>query len=146
MQHALNYFTSQGLNTYTYVETTFDYGKITYLIYDVELIGFLTGLVLRNPKYKNVSRVIVSVNANDPSARDVNTPRRVKANALTDILIDRQVNFEYPYVDITKADMVKSLPPDLVKGLWWCRTPRAGNRCGRCRPCKEINALVKNLT
>ncbi len=143
VNHALNYFSKVGLNTYTYVETSFDYGKITYLIYDVELIGFLTGLVLRNPKYKNVSRVIVSVNANDPSARDVNTPRRVKANALTDILMDKQVKFEYPYIEISKADMIKSLPPDLVAGLWWCRTPRGGNKCGRCKPCREINTIVK---
>ena len=146
VNHALNYFSRMGMDSYTYVETSFDYGKITYLIYDVELIGFLTGLVLRNPKYKSISKVVVSINANDPSAQDINTPRRVKANALTEVLLDRQVNFEYPYVNITKAEMVKALPRDLVAGLWWCRTPRAGNKCGRCKPCREINTIVKSLT
>jgi 7-cyano-7-deazaguanine synthase in queuosine biosynthesis len=146
VEHALSYFTSQGLNTYTYVETSFDYGKITYMIYDVELIGFLTGLVLRNPRYKSVNKVIVSVNANDPSAQDRNTPRRVRSNALTDILLERPIEFEYPYVDITKEDMIHGLPKNLLVGLWWCRVPRAGQRCGRCRPCAEINPIIKSLT
>ena len=144
--HALNYFAKVGLNNYTYVETGFDYGKISYLIYDVELMGFLTGLVLRNPKYKSVKKVIVSINSNDPSALDINTPRRVRANALTDVLMERPIEFEYPYVHISKKDMIKGLPRDLLSGLWWCRTPRGGNKCGRCKPCREINPTIKNLT
>lgn len=143
---ALNYFSKMGLNKYVYVESSFDYGKISYMIYDVEIIGFLTGLVLRNPKYKSVDRVVISVNANDPSARNINTPRRVKANALTDILMNREVSFEYPYINITKKEMIKNLPKDLVKGLWWCRKPRGDQKCGRCNPCKEINPIMKNLT
>lgn len=146
VKYALDYFSNKGLNNYVYVESGFDYGKISYMIYDVELIGFLTGLVLRNPKYKSVDRVVVSVNANDPSARDINTPRRVKANALTDILMDRGVSFEYPYINITKEEMIKNLPKDLLEGLWWCRRPRGGQKCGRCNPCKEINPIMKNLT
>jgi 7-cyano-7-deazaguanine synthase in queuosine biosynthesis len=135
-----------GLNTYTYVETSFDYGKINYMIYDVELIGFLTGLVLRNPRYRSVNKVIISVNANDPSALDRSTPRRVRANAMTDILLENPITFEYPYVDITKKDMIHGLPQDLLMGLWWCRTPRGANKCGRCKPCREINPIIKSLT
>jgi 7-cyano-7-deazaguanine synthase in queuosine biosynthesis len=146
VDHALKYFSRNGLDNYTYVETGFDYGKINYLIYDVELVGFLTGLVLRNPKYKNISKVVVSINANDPSAKDINTPRRFKANALAEVLLDKKINFEYPYVDITKESMVRSLPRELLSGLWWCRTPRGGNKCGACKPCREINHLAKSLT
>ena len=145
-QHALDYFTKNGLKNFIYVETSFDYGKITHMIYDVELMGFLTGLVLRNPKYKSVKEVVVSVNANDPSALDRNTPRRVRANALTDIIIDKPVEFLYPYVDITKRDMVEALPKELLSGLWWCRTPRNGNRCSKCKPCREINPIIRSLT
>ena len=146
VSHALNYFAKVGLNDYAYVETSFDYGKISYLIYDVELVGFLTGLVLRNPRYNSVAKVVVSVNANDPSAIDINTPRRVRANALTDVLMERQVEFEYPYINITKKEMIQGLPKDLLAGLWWCRTPRGGNKCGSCKPCREINPIMKSLT
>ena len=146
VHHALNYFTNNKLDNFVYVETSFDYGKITYMIYDVELIGFLTGLVLRNPKYKSINKVVVSVNANDPSALDRNTPRRIRANALTDIVLEKPIEFEYPYVDITKKDMIYGLPKDLLKGLWWCRTPRGGNKCGSCKPCREINPIIKSLT
>jgi len=146
VDHALKYFAAKGLNNYIYVETSFDYGKISYLIYDVELMGFLTGLVLRNPRYKSVKKVIISINANDPSALNINTPRRVRANSLTHTLMERSVEFEYPYSGITKKEMVHGLPKDLLNGLWWCRTPRGGAKCGICKPCKEINPIIKNLT
>ena len=146
VQHALDYFIKNGMENFIYVETSFDYGKITFMIYDVELIGFLTGLVLRNPKYNSINKVVVSVNANDPSARDRNTPRRVRANALTDVVLERPVEFVYPYVDITKKDMIERLPKELVKGLWWCRTPRGSSKCTKCKPCMEINPIIKSLT
>lgn len=146
VDHALKYFVRKGLDNFSYLETSFDYGKISYLIYDVELIGFLTGLVLRNPKYKSVNEVLVSINSDDPSAKDPNTPRRVKANLLTDTVMDRKIQFTYPYIEISKRDMLKNIPKDLLAGLWWCRTPVGGNKCGRCRPCREINEMAKSLT
>jgi len=147
VQEALSYFRKQGLTSFIYVETSFDYGKINYLIYDVELIGFLTGLVLRNPKYESVAKVIVSVNKDDPTGRDINTPRRVVSNALaTTLLGDRKIDFVYPHINITKKDMIRDTPRPLLEKLWWCRTPRGNNPCGTCKPCREINPILKNLT
>lgn len=147
VQHALAYYRNRGLENFIYVETGFDYGKISYLIYDVELIGFLTGLVLRNPRYNSVKKVIISVNKDDPSGRDRNAPRRVTSNALaTTLLGDRKVEFVYPHVDMTKKDMLKDTPKELLEKLWWCRTPKNNNACGTCRPCREINPVLKKLT
>lgn len=145
--HALSYYKLRGLDDFHYVETSFDYGQISYLIYDVELIGFLTGLVLRNPRYNSVEKVIVSVNKDDPSGRDLNTPRRVISNALArTLLFDRPINFVYPHIDITKKEMIRDTPKELLEKLWWCRTPKNGKQCGTCRPCREINPILKNLT
>jgi len=146
VDHALKYFIRMGLDNYSYIETGFDYGKISYLIYDVELIGFLTGLVLRNPKYESVNEVIVSINSDDPSAKDLQTDRRVRSNLLGNTVAGKEINFSYPYIGMTKKQMVQDTPVDLLKGLWWCRVPVGGNKCGRCRPCREINALTKSLT
>jgi 7-cyano-7-deazaguanine synthase in queuosine biosynthesis len=147
VQHALAYYRGLGLDKFIYVETSFDYGKISYLIYDVELIGFLTGLILRNPRYNSIKQVIISVNKDDPSGRDQNTPRRVVSNALaTTVLGDRKIEFLYPHVDMTKKDMLRDTPKDLLEKLWWCRTPKNNNACGTCRPCREINPILKKLT
>lgn len=147
VQHALSYYKQRGLDSFVYVETSFDYGKINYLIYDVELIGFLTGLVLRNPRYGSVKKVIISVNKDDPSGRDRNAPRRVISNSLaTTLLGDKKVEFVYPHIDMTKSDMLKDTPKELLEKLWWCRTPRGNNPCTTCRPCREINPMLKKLT
>lgn len=147
VQHAMAYYRQRGLNDFVYVETGFDYGKIQYLIYDVELIGFLTGLVLRNPRYDSVKKVIVSVNKDDPSGRDLNAPRRTVSNTLaTTLLGERKIEFVYPHINMTKKEMLKATPKDLLEKLWWCRTPKGNNPCGNCRPCREINPVLKNLT
>lgn len=147
VQHALAYYKKRGLTGFSYVETSFDYGKINYLIYDVELIGFLTGLVLRNPRYDSVKKVIISVNKDDPTGRDRNAPRRVVSNSLAETLLgNKKIEFVYPHIDMTKKDMLKDTPKDLLEKLWWCRTPRGQNACGNCRPCREINPIIKKLT
>lgn len=142
VMHALAYFRRNNLNDFVYIESGFDYGTVGHLVYDVEIIGFLTGVVLRNPKYSNVNKVIVSVNKDDPSGRDINAARRVTSNGLADLMVGRSLEFLYPYISMTKADIIKDMPKELISGLWWCRTPKNGNRCNKCRACRESNQFV----
>jgi 7-cyano-7-deazaguanine synthase in queuosine biosynthesis len=120
---------------------------VKYLIYDVELIGFLTGLILRNPKYKYINNVAVSVNKNDPTGRNLQTPRRVRANNCTRSLLstsqNRFINFTYPIINMTRKELIETCPKDLLKGLWWCRKPFMGKRCNRCLTCRQTNLYIK---
>jgi 7-cyano-7-deazaguanine synthase in queuosine biosynthesis len=134
----LEYFNKVGLSKYKFIESGFDYGTLNYLIYDVEVIGFLSGVVLRNPKHKNIDRVVVSVNANDPTGRDINNFRRTQANAYTELVAGKSIQWEYPMIHMEKSELIKKMPPELVKACWWCRRPQQnGKACGYCRSCKE---------
>lgn len=143
VNHSLSFFRNNGMKNFVYVETEFDYGTVNHLIYDVELIGFLTGLVLRNPRYSSIKKVVVSVNKDDPSGRDLSSPRRVVANSLATTVIGREIDFVYPHINMTKKQIIDDMPQDLLSGLWWCRVPKNGNKCGSCKPCKEINNIIK---
>lgn len=148
VQHCLNYLKKNGLNNFEYLETSFDYGNINALIFDVEIIGFLSGLVLRNTKYHKIKDVVISVNKNDPTGQNINCARRVISNACTEIvlkLINKEVNFIYPIINMTKEEIINDCPKDLLSGLWWCRTPQYGKICGKCKTCLETNSFLVNL-
>jgi 7-cyano-7-deazaguanine synthase in queuosine biosynthesis len=143
----LNYFKKVGLTNYKYVESGFDYGTIGYLIYDVEIIGFLTGVVLRNPRYSNLDRVIVSVNANDPTGRDINNFRRSRANLYAESVSGKSIKWEYPMIHMTKEEIIGKMPKELALSCWWCRRPKSsGKPCGSCPPCKEVLPIMNKLT
>lgn len=147
VQHCLDFFKKNGLNNFEYVETFFDYGTVKVLIYDVEIIGFLSGLILRNPNFYNIKQIAVSVNKNEPTGQNLECPRRVSANTCTKTLlnlINRDVQFIYPIINMTKEEIINDCPKDLLSGLWWCRRPQNGNKCGQCKTCIETNYLIQN--
>lgn len=147
VSETLNYFSKVGLNKYKYLESGFDYGTLTHLIYDVEIIGFLSGVVLRNPRYLSIDRVIVSVNANDPTGQDINNFRRTQANAYTELVAGRKINWEYPMISMEKSEIISKMPRELVSSSWWCRRPQKNSKpCGYCRSCKETIPSIKSLT
>lgn len=143
----IDYFKSTGLKNFVYLESSFDYGNLDFLIYDVELIGFITGMILRNPAHKSIERVIVSVNAEDPTGQDINTPRRVSANGLAEQVAGRKIEWEYPFIHMTKKEIMEDMPPELLKRTWWCRRPQKNNMpCKACNSCKSTLEVVKSLT
>jgi 7-cyano-7-deazaguanine synthase in queuosine biosynthesis len=147
VSNILKYFNKVGLNKYRYIESGFDYGSIGHLIYDVEVIGFLSGVVLRNPKYAHINRIIVSVNANDPTGQDINNFRRTQANAYTELVVGKTISWEYPMIHMDKSEIIRKMPRDLVDASWWCRRPQSsGKPCGYCRSCKETMPTIKSLT
>jgi 7-cyano-7-deazaguanine synthase in queuosine biosynthesis len=147
VSHTLHYFNKVGLKDYVYVESGFDYGSLGHLIFDVEIIGFLTGVVLRNAKYRQVDRVIVSVNKDDPTGRDINNFRRVHANLYAESVIDKPIKWEYPMIHMSKAEIMADMPRDLLKLCFWCRRPKSnGSYCGQCKSCREVVPILKELT
>ena len=132
---------SNRLRAFSLVESGYDHGNVGRMPYDVEIIGFMTGVVLRDPARSRIKTVVVSANASDVSVTKPTTSRVVRRRQLAEVMLGKPLNWWIPFAQVTKAEMVAALPPDLLGLCWWCRTPRGSDPCGRCRPCREINAL-----
>lgn len=146
-RECIDFFNQRNLKNFTYIESGFDYGSLGHMVYDVELIGFITGTILRGPAHKKISRVIVSVNADDPTGRDINAPRRVRANAISEQVAGRKISWEYPFIHMTKEEVMRNMPPELLRRTWWCRRPGRNNMpCGKCSACSSTLPIVKSLT
>ena len=135
---ALAWLRRNRLRGFDYVQSGYDHGTLGRLPYDVEVIGFFTGVILRDPARHRIKTVVVSANASDPSVRNPTSPRIVRRRQIAEATAGRKLEWWIPYGDVTKQQMVEQLPDELLAAAWWCRRPAGTTTCGRCRPCREV--------
>lgn len=132
----LKWLDSKGLNNYFYLENNFDYGNFTSSIYDVELCGFLAGVILISPRWRGVSKMIHSI-------YDSESEREAKRQLLMNITSERKIESVYPLYKKEKWQVINEMPPDLLELCWYCRKPNGNNKCGECHTCIDVSNAEK---
>ena len=147
VQTALAWLRRHRLRGFEYVQSGYDHGTLGRLPYDVEVVGFFTGVILRDPARHRIKTVVISANADDPSVRNPTSPRIVRRRQIAEATAGRRLDWWIPYGDLTKQQMIDELPDDLLATAWWCRRPTGTSTCGRCRPCREVtkNGRIERL-
>lgn len=137
----LGWLQDQGLDRFEVVRTAFDYGTLQTVIYDVELVGFLTGVVLRDRRFRSLSTVAVSATIDDATVRSVREPRGVIRRQVAETVARRELDWLWPIAHYDRAELVAATPRDLLELVWWCRRPDDGRACHRCLTCRQMDAL-----
>ena len=138
----LAWLQAEGLTNYEYLETHFDSGTTGYGIYDHELFAFLAGMVLRRRVRHSVHRIIVpfiKVDVHTPD-RDVRYMR-----VLRSMIPRRRMDLVTPLIHMTKEQVIRALPRDLLVLTWYCRRPQQGSTCGVCRTCLQVQPVLRSL-
>ena len=121
---------------YTYLKSSFDYGNLS-IVKDKEVIGFMTGVILRDKRHE-VDSVIISSNKEDVSRLEYYTESEADRIRLMEGVGHKKVKYLYPIKDKTKAELISELPKDLLSLSWFCRIPKSGKPCGKCKTCKTV--------
>jgi 7-cyano-7-deazaguanine synthase in queuosine biosynthesis len=126
--------------SYQLIESKFNAGNTGYYTLDKLTVGFVTGMVLNNPAYKNVKNIIISSNADDIARVNYYEASEARRKAIIMAMCQRDdLNYIYPISQESKEQLCQRLPPDYLALTWFCRKPQAdGNTCGRCVPCKAV--------
>jgi len=129
---------------FTYVETMFDYGpQIPAGITDVEVVAFMSSVIMRNTSY-GIQNLVISANAEDNTVGQT-CPRHTRRMDMLRILVPRPINLLWPIKNKTKVQLLEEMPPDLVDLCWFCHRPdEEGKRCRRCEPCRKMNEHERN--
>lgn len=136
---------SKGLNRFDLVDATFDYGTMPRIVYDVELVGFMSGMVLSSRAAKDCNTVVVASNTDDPTVRNRTSRRGVNRKMLCEQMAGRELNWWWLLRAMSKAQVVAATPPGLLELCWWCRTPRDAKPCHRCPSCKQVDAARERI-
>jgi hypothetical protein len=133
VDRVLKWLDSQGLKNYFYIQNTFDYGNIPGAVYDVKVCGFVAGIILSTERWESISKVYFPIYGHETHREE----NRRKVMHLT-ITSGREVECIYPLVGITKTEVMKMMPYELLKLCWYCRVPIDEKICGRCHTCKQV--------
>ena len=162
VKNILNWLIDNNLKNFKYVQTGFNYGNSFYIVKDVEVISFMSSVLLRNPKLKKIKEIAVSANSEDEtsSPNDISSIRRLK---ILDAILPKNsdVKLTYPIINMSKKNIISSMPKELFKMTWFCRTPNYFDKdnnqinshfdyekinsweiCKKCKTCKQVLSIV----
>ena len=135
----LYWLKDHGLDNFTYIKSTFDYGGIGSIIKDVEVCNFFIGIILRSNKWNAIRSVLM------PIYKRENVLRQTRANRLRKLVSNDSIEEEkygvtvlYPIENKTKQEVMALMPEDLLKLCWYCRYG-SSKPCGKCITCVEVN-------
>ena len=121
----------------------------------------MNGIILRNPKYKDISKILVSANAHDES-NDPNEESVVRRREILDIIGPSKNDSKlliFPMLHLTKQEIIKRIPDTFLEKSWYCRKPIAYSKEGKlisplddnvdywinCRMCKTCMHVLESV-
>ena len=140
---------------FVFSDSVFDITSFPYMGWDTDTQLLIGARVAANLNADRVS-LMLGITADDfarPVIQD-RVQRKVLTNLWHALLesIDApqraqiDPNIVLPLRDLTKAQIVRSMPPDLLKLTWSCRRPNYTEDgpvpCGRCHPCQQLAEIT----
>lgn len=144
VEKALEWIDKNEPFDYQLKTTRFDYGNVC-IVQDKEVIGFLTGVLLRDPNY-HITNLVISSNKEDMARTGYYLRSEADRLRLIEAVGRRRVKYLYPIKDKRKEQLIRELPAELLELAWYCRTPGTGTEpCGKCQTCKKVNPVLAEL-
>lgn len=147
MHRVLHWMHAHGYGTrIQHTESTLNFGNLRWHPRDHHAWGYWAGSILADPKNRHLTKVIRTFHM-DSVTDGIDGPTRQRADAawLTPIQFisgRTDIELEHVMLHMTKADVIRDLPPDLRALCWWCRRPRAGRPCHECHTCHQVDAVI----
>lgn len=128
----------------THTESTTDFGSIRRIPRDHHAWGYWAGCIFfAEPDLKRVIRTFHL----DSVRAGVDSPERRRADEAwrrpIEFISQRPVELVWPMIHMTKAEVVRDLPDELLKLCWWCRRPNGRKACHACHTCHQVDAALK---
>lgn len=144
----LNWMREQGLTSFRYTESSFDYGSIRWIVKDHCVWAFFIGIILAGPQNKGIKRVIRPDHFDSlptgPDGPGMQRAHRRYREISWQIHERDDIIWEHPIQHLTKAQVIRSMPPGLLELCWWCRRPTvSGEPCHRCYTCRLVDRALE---
>ena len=147
VKRILDWMRSQGLDQFVYTESSFGYGDIRKLVRDHCIWAQWIGIIASGEPW--IERVIRPDHYDStPGGPDGFEMRRAERRyrKISWEICERELIWEHPIQHMTKAEVIRAMPRDLIDQCWWCRWPtKSGQRCHKCYTCRLVDAGLEGL-
>lgn len=124
--------------------STFDFGDLKYLTRDHIIWGTVAGIILADPKNEDITQVVRTFHR-DSVVGGIESEDGRRAEAAwrhCEFVAQREVEFLYPQINMTKQEIMEAMPKDLLRLTWYCRRPRLDKVCHTCHTCRNVDAVL----
>lgn len=125
-----------------------NFGGLRWIPKNYHLWAYWAGAIMASPKGQTINNVILPRHSDafrggpqGPSAQRSDTAYKGHVK----LLCGRDPNLVFPIAHMTKADVIREMPAELLDRCWWCRTPRNGEACHKCITCKLVDPALEEL-
>lgn len=142
----LSYMYSRGWeHLITYSESKVDFGKM-FVPYNYFLWAYWAGAIFKgddrlvNLVIPRHSDAFVGGPDGDYAQGSDNAYKTIVST-----ISGREPVLQYPMVHLSKAEIVADLPEELRTRTWYCRRPKGGYPCHKCKTCKQVDSAFSNM-
>lgn len=141
--NVLNWAKQNGydhLITHSY--SSVDFGSIKWIPKNFHLWAYWCGVLMANPANASIKNIVIPRHSDaftspaGPKKSDDAYKTHVKT------MTGKTPTLVYPMIHLAKAEVVQSMPADLIEACWWCRRPRGGKPCHQCQTCKQVDPAL----
>jgi 7-cyano-7-deazaguanine synthase in queuosine biosynthesis len=146
VKNILNWLIKNGMTNWEYQESSFDYGSLPRItVKDIQIVSVFSSIILKTPQWKSIDTILLSWHLGEVNSEEIRRGWRVKT-MLHSLEVDRDINIEFPIEFMSREDMARDMPEELLALSHSCRKPVKNQHCGKCKTCKElIEAKVFNV-
>lgn len=141
VSNIVNYFKNNGFREFDYSESYHEYPMFNNgFIWDSDLTSFIAGTIChKNPAIRHVA---LGKTASDTSPSLAGRIKR--ADRIFELFSSKATKI-HPVGGLTKEEIYKKLPKELLDITWSCRTPHYVNnvpqKCGACMTCRKLKEI-----
>lgn len=143
----LNWLAARGLTDWTIILSEFaKCGSVPYWFLDYEYLFWIAGAHLRNHPNRHNDRSDIEhvvVGSHKESRRTFGDPTFNRIWETLCRTAEREIKPLEPMKRYDRTQILRDMPPDLVKLCWSCRTPKDGKPCGKCSTCKAVDPALR---
>lgn len=147
----LSWFENNGIKNFAFRELRIDYSSLGMMppVWDSEVVNFAASLVIQaKPEIREFIEGAIKDDFEEIGFDD-RLDKIAKILYLHTGKSEKDFKIVFPVEDLSKYEVMKSIPLELLELTWSCRYPKiverwTFGRCNECPQCKVINEVKRN--
>lgn len=137
--------TRGGADLITHTESRVDFGTVRWIPQNYYLWAYWSGVLMAAPSGRDLERIVLPRHSDAFAGGPDSAGARRSDDAYrttVELIAGRAPVLEYPMLHLTKAEVVRDMPADLLARTWHCRRPARGRPCHECPTCRQVDAAL----
>ena len=132
----IQWLKENGLDNFEYIESVMDNRQIKPSMWDSSIMAVFTAMIVN-------SYGVTQVLNNTPKDEYTRLGQGIlqmlsRARQIRQAITSKPLDTVFMLKDMSKRQIIESMPKELFELCWYCRIPQGDETCGQCHTCKQV--------